>query len=364
MKQASVVGALLLLTGCYLHHGRPGDPDADVDASIDSGVDAPIDAPIDSGVDAPIDSGVDAPMCEVVTLTPEPVEAPVDIVWAIDSSRSMQDERARLQATINDFARDVRARVSDLHVVMITAENIVPPPLGTDADSFLFVPLYVDSNDALTALLDSAPQYEAFLRPNALLHFVVVSDDDSTLSAEVFDANVSALLGRPYTLHAIASPDVAGAPCRSEVPSDLCLQTMIQAVCGAAAIAVEYYRAASATSGPTIDVCLDDWSRVLGPLSDAVVGATPIPCRNELALTVDDRPLSAQLLVSRLAPQPLFEVAGAGACADGALAFYRESLNTAEAASFVLCPWACSEVERSGGNVELRIDCDAAPLID
>lgn len=303
-------------------------------------------------------------MCEVVTLRPQPIEAPVDVVWAIDSSRSMQDERARLQATINDFAQRVRAEVADLHVVTLSELDLVPAPLGTDPSSYLFVPFYVDSKEALRVLIDQAPSYQAFLRPDALLHLVIVSDDDSLLSAEEFRQRADATFGRPYTLHAIASPDVNGEPCRSEVPSPICLQSGIQAVCGAALVGAEYYRAAELTEGLTINVCLDDWSRVLGPLSDAVVGAMPIPCGNELSLATAPQTVDARLVVSGLDPQPFTQVDGAASCGDGALSFYRELTAGASQQRVVLCPWACGEVERSGGNVEIGLDCatDSVPV--
>lgn len=367
MTRSAVVGAALIAqlwlavfacAGCYLHHGPPHE--AVPDAMVDAGVDATPDAVIDAPVDAP----TDAPECEIVTLTPEPIEAPIDIVWAIDSSMSMQDERERLQVAINDFARRIRQRVDDLRVVVITAENIVPAPLGTDPDQFLFVPQMIASNDALTVLISSFPSYAWFLRPEALLHLVVVSDDDSTLAAERFKSNADTLFGKPYTVHAIASPDVNGGPCRSEVPSPLCLATGIQAVCGAAAIGVEYYRAAELTDGLTIDVCVDDWSRVLGPLSDAVVGAEPLPCRSALPLHQDGTwpiDVAASWDVTGLPVQSLDEVSAAIECGD-MLAFYRESHEWSELDNFVLCPSTCSAVTQGGGSIHIALDCASSPL--
>ncbi len=355
--------AVMACAGCYLHHGPPS-PGVIGDATVDAGLDAPIDAAVDASIDAAVDAPTDAGMCEIVTLTPEPIEAPVDIVWAIDSSMSMQDERDRLQVAINDFARRIRARVDDLHVVVVTLTNIVPAPLGTDPERFMFVPREVPSKDALTILISSFPDYATFLRPEALLHLVVVSDDNSTLSAERFTSNANTLFAKPYTLHAIASPDVDGGPCRSAVPSPLCLATGIQAVCGAAEIGAEYYRAAELTGGLTIDVCEDDWSRVLGPLSDAVVGAEPIPCRSLAPIHGDGvwpTSVGASLRVSGLTPRAITQVGSALECGQ-TLSFYLDPYGWEMGSDFVLCPTTCTEIAQSGGSVDIELDCVTTPL--
>lgn len=295
-----------------------------------------------------------------MTLKPVPITAPVDIVWAIDSSRSMQDERDRLQATINDFARRVRSRVDDLRVVVITAENIVPPPLGTDALRYLFVPRDIASDEVMAVLLDSVPTYASFLRDNALLHLVMVTDDDSAVTAAQFSARADLVFNKPYTVHAIASPDVNGGPCRTVVPSPLCLQTGIQAVCGAANIGVQYYRAADSTGGLSIDVCLDDWTRVVGPLSDAVVGSEPVPCRSSLPLRADGSAVTLSEVtfqVSGLETEALRDVGTQAQCASTNRGFYRELRGAEAVDTFTLCPATCTEVQASEGEIELRLDC-------
>ena len=363
-KTALTLLALCCAYGCYAHHRHPGDAEPDagrdaagMDASTDADLvaDALVDAPADVPLDAPVDAG-----CDIVTLKPVPITAPVDIVWAIDSSRSMQDERDRLQATINDFARRVRARVDDLRVVVITAENIVPPPLGTDALRYLFVRRDISSNEVMAVLLDSQPMYASFLRDNALLHLVLVTDDDSAVTAGDFLARADLVFNKPYTVHAIASPDVNGAPCRTVVPSPLCLQTGIQAVCGAANIGVQYYQAAERTGGLSINVCLDDWTRVVGPLSDAVVGSEPVPCRSSLPLRTDGSAVTlseATFRVSGLETRSLRDVGTQAQCASTNLGFYRELRGAEAVDTFTLCPATCTEVQASEGEIELRVDC-------
>ena len=54
--------------------------------------------------------------------------------------------------------------------------------------------------EELDALLEEWPRYADFLRPEAALHFVIVTDDDSDLPAQDFKRELDRLLGRPYTV--------------------------------------------------------------------------------------------------------------------------------------------------------------------
>ena len=73
---------------------------------------------------------------------------------------------------------------------MITAPGYVevPPPLGTDSTSFLRVTEDVQSDNSLEEHLSTYARYESFLRNEAQLHFVVVTDDSSHMPAASFHA--------------------------------------------------------------------------------------------------------------------------------------------------------------------------------
>jgi hypothetical protein len=273
---------------------------------------------------------------------------PVDMVWVVDSSRSMADEQTRIQQTINDFVSAVEARHFDVRLVMVTASNIVPAPLGTDAARYRFVQRSVGSHDALAALLDELPSYRDFLRPSAALHFVVVTDDDSNLAADQFLERMDAELGRPFVVHAVASPDVDGAPCRDANATGACTGDGRQASCGAAAIGREYYALAERLGGQEISICVDDWRKVFGPLLEAV-GRTEVPCIVDLT-----EPVLPDTQVTLLRPGAanvrLNEVARAAQCGQER-AYY--ILEQALATRLVLCPVACGSTTVE--DVELRI---------
>ncbi|HET9953383.1 MAG TPA: hypothetical protein VFQ61_02705 [Polyangiaceae bacterium] len=153
-----------------------------------------------------------------------PIELrPVDIVFVIDNSSSMNDEIAAVQTRINtDFAAQIANSGLDYRVVMISrygkvgvpvgeSDNpiCIAPPLGKsgcedpahtqleNGERFKHFSADIESHDALCALLGGfsesdeyadvarrgwrplAPTgYSQYLRPEAFKHIVVISDDD------------------------------------------------------------------------------------------------------------------------------------------------------------------------------------------
>jgi hypothetical protein len=314
--------------GCYLFHS-PGESS--------------------DGVSEP-----DAGVCAIDAYKANDQFAPIDMVWVVDSSASMQDEQARIKQTMNQFVSDIESRSFDVHLVMITNQNLVPAPLGTDTSRYRFVQRRVGSQEPLMALLDTAPQYRDFLRRDAALHFVVVTDDDSSMSAEEFMGDMTDALQRSFVLHAVASQDVDGQPCRSTSSSSSCIAAGGGArLCGAAAIGRVYYDLAARTGGEEISICLDDWSMVFGPLA-AAVSRTQIPCvidvsaNGEAITDVSVRRANGSALAIK-------QVSGPNGCGT-ADAFYMTRLPQGMRVS--LGPAACAAT--SAADVELRIahTCD------
>jgi hypothetical protein len=335
----------LLFSGCYLFHRAPTD---DASPSVD-----PRDQRFDAGVR---DAGSPDPDCIVRTLRAGEMFSPIDMVWVVDSSRSMADERDRIQQIMNQFVSDAEARHFDVRLTMVTRTNIVPPPLGTDADRYRFVERNVGSHEPLQALLDEFSHYQDFLRPEAALHFVIVTDDDSEISAGDFRRQMDRLVGRPYVVHAVASPDVDGRPCRSENASEACLTAGRGAgsMCGASEIGREYWVLASELSGEEISVCTQDWSKVFGPLLEAVT-PTQIPCSIDLA---PDAALDATKVALRIgeAEQPLTLVAGARACDTQLAAFYYRARE--EGPQLELCPRVCEAAHADGATLDITTHCE------
>lgn len=328
--------SVLALGGCFLSHRAPGESS-----------DAPSRLP-DGGAAAV--SG-----CIERTLRPGQQAAPIDMVWVVDSSRSMVDEQARIRQTINEFVADAQARSFDVRLVMITEANIVPAPLGVDSLRFRFVQRNVASSAPLQALLDELPLYQTFLRPDAALHFVVVTDDESELRADEFRRQMSRALRRAYVVHAVASPDVDGRPCRSQTPSEQCAANggRVPQICGAAAIGREYYALAAQLGGEQISICLDDWRDVFGPLLDAVT-PTEIPCIVELGPAEPLAPARVELRQGE-SKQLLPRVESREAC-DRVRGFYY--VEQPAGFQLALCPAACSATTLAGVELNIQVACD------
>ena len=344
---------VLLLSGCYLFH-RLGAEAAQIgeepDASV-RGEDA--STAVDGSMDAALPRD---PRCTTRRLRKGERFEPVDMVWVVDSSRSMADEQSRIQETMNKFVSDAEARHFDVRLVMVTNRNIVPPPLGTDSSRYRFVQREVGSEEPLQALIDEFSRFADFLRFEAALHFVIVSDDDSDLPAADFKRQVDERVLRPYTVHAVVSPDVGGEPCRSAQQTQQCESgnARTRAVCGAADIGRQYNALAEQTGGEEISICVDDWREVFGPLLEAVT-PTAIPCSIELG-SGPELPSTRVEIKHGESSQTLQQVAGPLGCEGqrGGYYFVDRELGP----ELTLCPEACSAT--TGDDAELLVStyCD------
>ena len=217
----------------------------------------------------------DAGAC--VALAEEAVETtlPVDIIWFVDTSGSMDEETATVQANLNLFAADIAASSLDYHVILVAdrGEICIPPPLGgpgcSDGPRFRHIDEEVGSNDGLARLLETYPQYQSFLRMDAAKSFVAVTDDDSAMPSWLFDAGITMYpeFQNGYTFHGI----VAFGPL-----DDIGCST-------GAAIGYEYLSLAGTTGGVLSEICASNWgpifSACLPPSSPAAYSRASLPSR-------------------------------------------------------------------------------------
>ena len=299
----------------------------------------------------------DEEQCAAITEMAEASKSPVDIVWIVDGSASMLDETVAVQQNITNFANAISMAGIDHHVVMLSTGDIAAgTPLGMDPDHYLYVPALVGSNDALQQLIDLYPSYATFLRPNAALHFVVVTDDESFLPAEDFKAQMEMVAGKKFIFHAIASESVNGLPCVGACG--------LPVVCGGFAPGVQYYALADATGGQKISICTEDWSMVFAPLQAAVIASAPLPCDYPIPAPPDGQMLDAEkvnlaFLPADASDQQVFPRAAAeDQCADHLAWFYDDP---ARPQLIRMCPAACSAVG-AGGTVQIELGCKTVPL--
>jgi hypothetical protein len=208
----------------------PLDGSARADATDDRGPIADVSAPIDTGVstgrDAEARDTGPTPLdpdaaCAAASSVATVERQPVDIIWVVDNSVSMEPAIREVTAGLNAFANRVGMRGLDYRVVMLSYRSRTNPvtvaggqrygvciamPLAGDNNCgngarFFQSSIDIRSTQPLEQLLGSLGQTEgysvgqerggepwrAFLRPNASKTIVVVTDDESRMPADEFD---------------------------------------------------------------------------------------------------------------------------------------------------------------------------------
>lgn len=312
----------------------------------------------DGEPDARVVNVPDAAPCVAQNVEASEKLRPVDIIWVIDNSGSMSEEESRVQNNINSFAATIAMSGADYRVIMITAKSDinVPPPLG-GGPRLLHIDQKVGSHDALQLILQRYPDYKDFLRPGAVRHFVVVSDDDSDLSKSAFESQLAALTspGFPdgFVFHAIVAPDPPhwplGGPCF-----------------GLSADKGEVYmKLQQAHGGLFFSLCSTDWSPLWGTLGMKVSEGLKLPC----AYAIPDPPAGQDFDYDRVnviytpsggTAQTVPFVGDASNCGAGGGWYYDDPTNPS---SILVCPSTCNVFENDAtGQVDVAFGC--ATVID
>lgn len=296
--------------------------------------------------------------CAAKSFAAEPSIAPVDIIWVVDSSGSMDNEAKRVQDNLNAFSTDIGKVGIDYHVVMITSSAFVkvPPPLGT-SPRYKFIDRDVGSKEPLQALLDEFPKYSGFLRPFAITHLVGVTDDESSIKAPDFYAQMSTKLGHGFTFHAIASEKVA--PTFTN-PEGACTTSGGFPPEGAAAPGIQYYSLADATKGLKFSICTSDWSALFKSLTAAVAVAAKLPCVFTLPTPASGEidPAKVNVQYSKGgsgSPETLVYVTNKEGCMGGSGWYYDDPAKPTVA---VLCDATCKTVSADkAGRIDVALGC-------
>ena len=283
--------------------------------------------------------------CVAEAFTAEQAFVPVDIIWIVDSSGSMENEAMRVQENLNAFSSAMDAVDLDYRVVMITTSSFVsvPPPLGT-GPRYRLLDRGVDSHESLQALLDEFPRYGDFLRAAATTHFVVVTDDESELDADEFHTRMEGLLGHPFTFHSIASEDDGGDACP-----------------GAADVGRQYDQLSDMTGGLFLSVCTEDWAMVFDSLREAITASSPLPCRYDLpappaGMIFDAMRVNVLYTPAGGADETLPNVRSGDACGATSSGWYYD--DPATPTEIILCPTTCDRLNLApDSNLGITLGC-------
>ena len=349
-----VVGMGFAQTGCAADGGGGGGGGGD---GGPSGVDAGPGVDSGPGRDAgpPGDANMD---CEGLTADAENVLRPVDIIWIVDSSSSMENDARVVQDNLDDFADFIAATGIDFHMVLVSDRGFVTPNprFTSDPEHFLFVDRGVSSSAVFARALDQYPVYEPFLRADAITHMIGVTDDDDDMSGDAFVPMMEGLLGHPFTFHAIASEAVS-----SSIPFVPDIPCMRGISIPAAAIGERYYRAAELTTGLIFSICTDDWSGLFMTLAMTVAVSEAIPCVYDIpaaptGMAFDRDRVNVEYTPDGAAPMSFPRAPDEGSCGMGNAWYYDDPASPTQ---ILLCPTACTTVNTGAGSVDVRFGCDS-----
>ena len=372
------IGFVLLVPSLLACAGDLQDPvvlsedwadNAQPDPSVYERADSAFDA---SGMTEKVRRDSDS-LCETVDvdITVELSARPVDIVWVIDSSGSMRNEAQIVQENMNRFVQAFSHLEQEVQTVLVADTDYVnvPPPLGTDATRFLHINHRVSSRSALLDLLMHWDAYKHRLRPDSMVHFVVVTDDESSLPAPCFIDEMRANLGeqRELRLHTVSSEGISEETHAAVPVFDLPAcgeryhgeEIFVRACTGAARPGLQYWGGAKLTGGEALSICTSNWSEVFETLADnaervSIAGCeTPVPA---LPSGVDFNSDEVELLAHPQSGDTLrvAQIPDASACEGGGGWYFDDANNPTQ---LTICEQTCFELGTADVGLELDMNC-------
>ncbi len=317
-------------------------------------------------------SGGTGPTCDEVTDTAENKLQPADILVVVDNSGSMDFEANFVQNYLNTFSNQIIQAGIEAHVALISSypnngngicinaplgkpggclEN---PPDDNNLPTFLHIDKKVSSSSSLQDILDTEPQWSQILRPDASLHIIVITDDDSSLSAGAFDSMLKAInpdYGK-YVFHAIAAP---------EDPALACLQ-MTSCCLLAADRGKEYEDLVNLTGGVFGNLCDQDFAPVFTAVSEKVVQTAGIACSWDIPDTenFDPNKVNVEFDDGQGGILDIGRVDDPAECANVSDGWYYD--DPASPTQILLCPQTCEKVQGfDNAQIQIKFGCPTKP---
>jgi hypothetical protein len=320
------------------------------------------------------DTGLDTGNeCAAVSETATVGMQPADIIVVVDNSGSMALEAGFVQNNMNVFSSQIFLANIDAHVVLISSDSsdeagiCLAQPLGSGAcpnDSnppgYLHIVDGVGSNDGMQKILQHYATWAPQMRPTASKHIIMVTDDDSDLSANDFNNQFLALDASHagYKYHAIASPE------------DPILACIGQTACCpgfplSAALSEEHIALVNLTGGIFGNLCLQNFGPVFDEVSTAVVQGSALACEYEIppppaGMDFDPDEVNVQFddgMGGMLAIGRVDDPTQCGGVANG---WYYD--NPAMPTRIVLCPQTCTTIQGfTMASVSIAFGCATVP---
>lgn len=300
---------------------------------------------------------------------------PADIIIAVDTSGSMDEEIGEVQANLNAFASLITSSGIDVHVILIADANIcIPAPLGSGqcsgADSslptFQHVVHTVASTDALDVIVATYPEWKDSLRPGALKNFLVVSDDNSATSAASFTSQLLALDPPTFDgffFHGIVSSNDGsgcfGFSCPAANPCCV-VEGGFACVALSADEGTVYKELIQQTMGVYGDLCLQDFDPVFQQLATGVISSSKLSCEYPIPAPPDGQMVDPGLVnVTFTDPSgtiKIYNVPGGLADCGAQGGWYYD--DPATPTKVVMCPSTCTALQSvAEGTVDVVFGC-------
>lgn len=315
--------------------------------------------------------------CAAVSAEAMPGVQPADIIIAVDTSGSMDEETAWVQQHLNDLSTIITQSGIDAHVVLIADPTVcIPAPLGSgqcggadeNLPGYRHVPTTVASTNALELFIQTYPQWKAQLRAGASKTFVVVTDDNSDMSAADFTSQVLALdpptfqgfkfdgimaYTEPFSCLSFGMCPAGNACCFAAGP--LCTSY-------AAAEGKVYKELVAQTMGVQGDLCAQDFGPVFMDIATSVVQSSTIAC--DFAIppppsgeTFDLSKVNVQYAPGGANPAPVFNVPGGFSACDAAGGWYYD--DPQNPTRIILCPATCDAIRAdTAAKIDVLFGCD------
>jgi hypothetical protein len=285
---------------------------------------------------------------------------PADIIVVVDNSGSMDFEAGLVQTNLNSFSQQIIDSGIDVHVVLMSSYPgdgngiCIDPPLGSGGCNnndnnpplFTHIDQRISSNDALEQILDHHANWSVVLRPDAQLHFMVVTDDESDLPPLDFDNQLKALSPN-YALYRLN-----GIVCTSNCEE-------------AAAIGDTYVTLGQLTGGIIGDLCLQDFQPVFDALATEVISGAQIACEWDIppppeGEDFDPTKVNVEFDDGMGGGFEIGYVESEAECANVIDGWYYD--NPAAPTLILACPQTCQKIQGvDAATINISLGCDTIP---
>lgn len=212
-----------------------------------------------------------------------------EIFLGIDTSSSMDDEKAFLENNMNAFINGLVQAQLDVRVTAIGSDDF-KFPADIPKDRFAVVNKKIGSRDAIKVLTDffRAGNYPLPMNPGTNVEVVIVSDDDGL----PFDGYSAADFVGPKD-HNVLVNAIVGLKGGENTPN-----------CYIEHVGQEHINLAKKTGGGVFDLCEENWDNLIKKLSDTIVQRnltfklqSPPEGSREIQVTLNDQVLDPDLYI-------------------------------------------------------------------